>query len=143
MIKILPVQRLTWEISFDMVLHRDVGEYHNNIFHFTTGGSGIAIGDRIPALWVKNQLIHFTFVTDTNPNYIFEHDVTINQKISIKMEQVLVAEQPTVRIFVDQQVVFNMSHNWKTPFHNVKLYLGNPWFEPGPVTIFDFKYRSE
>ena len=111
---------------------------YTSVLHLTTGENYEQLGSRIPGMWLKDQHFYIAFITGQG----FNHDVPLNQKISFKMERVLVAGQSIVRAFIDQQPIYNQIRGFNEPFKNVKFYLGDPWHPPAPVKIFDLKYRS-
>ena len=113
---------------------------HSNVFHFTKDVDG-GRGGRTPALWIINQKLHISFNTDSNSNYVFEPPFTLNKKFSVIMEQVLLSgTTPTIRIFVDQKLVHQHSHNWKTLFENIKVYFSDPWYNVANVKVSNFRY---
>ena len=121
----------------------DVGNLYKNIFHFTNGGDGgKQHGERTPAMWVKDQSFLIVFNTDVEMEYPLYQPVPLNKKISFKIEQVLLSEIPTVRVFIDEKLIRQVTHNLKTPFTNVKFYLGDPWYDPAPVKISNLKYEQ-
>ena len=115
---------------------------YRNIFHLTTGGNVGVHGDRTPAVWTIGQQLHITFNTHNNVDYIYRETIPLNQRIHFRMEQVLLSDNPTVRIFIDDKMVHQIIHNWKTLFENVKFYLGDPWYNPAPVKIWNLRYTQ-
>ena len=115
---------------------------HKCILHLTTGKNAGQAGSRIPGVWLLNQDFYISFNTDQAEQWFTYPNIPLNQKMSFKMERVLIAGQSIVRTFIDQHLVSNQPHGFNEPFKNVKFYLGDPWYDPAPVKIFGLKYRS-
>ena len=141
----IPVQELSWRVTLDMVLLEPaVGDFYN-VYHFTTGQKVGVHGSRTPAIWIydhRRLLIHFNTDSDVNSRYCSDELITLNQKIRIIVEQVMVSDRPVVRIFIDQNMVHESPHNWKIPFKNVQCYLGDPWYPVAPVKVLYFNYEE-
>ena len=139
-VDIIPKQELTWKISFEIIV-LEPAHTHLNIFHFTNNDNHGQHGERTPVLWISNQYLLVAFNTDSNSNYHFYVPISLNKKMSVVMEQVLLSgTTPTIRMFVDQKLVHQHSHNWKTLFENVKVYFSDPWHDLANVEISNFRY---
>lgn len=123
-----------------MIVLKETTTYES-VFHLTIGGNHEKPGYRIPAMWIIGQAYYIEFNPET-PRSGIRRNLQLNQEINVKIAQALIAGKPTVRIFIDQNRVHEESHNWKTPFTNVKFYLGDPWYEPAPVKISNLKYKN-
>ena len=140
-VDIIPKQELTWKISFDIVALDPSTGTSSNIFHFTKDGDGSEHGNRTPGLWISSQKLHMVFNTDSNHNHYRNVPIPLNKKASVVMEQVLLSgTTPTIRIFVDQKLVHQHSHNWKTLFENIKVYFSDPWYNVANVKVSNFRY---
>ena len=122
-----------------VLLHGDNSNY-KNVFHFTTGGNSGEHGYRTPAMWVKHQFLLIAFNTDVDSNTVHLETIPLNKKINVKIEQVLLSQTPTVRIFIDEKMVPQVSHNWTTLFRNVKFFLSDGFYDPAPVKLWNLRY---
>ena len=136
------VQKITWKITLDMILLETTTTPHS-VYHFTNSGDVDQQGCRTPALWTINQGLFFAFNKDTNKDFGHTiNNIPLDQKTRVVIEQVILSNRPTVRIYVDNAMVFQVSHDWKIPFKNVKFYLSNPWYNVAPVKILYFSYEE-
>ena len=138
----IPKQELSWKITFDIIIFENPAGHHN-IFRFTSSGKEYKHGARTPAFWIINETLYLAFNTDATFNHVVSVTFTLNTKMSIVMEQVLLnGTIPTINVFVDQQLVHQHQHSWKIPFENVLVYMSDPWYPTADVKLSNFKYTQ-
>ena len=145
LIDVLPIQELAWELSFEMIIMEAPSDgLFRNIFHFTIGDNGSNHGDRTPAMWIRNQELDIAFNTEISKSKEFFFDIpAINEKFSFKLEQVVLSDdRPTIRLFINGELINQLAHNWKTLFRDVKFFIGDPWYTTAPVKIWNLKYTQ-
>ena len=146
LINIIPIQERTWELSFDMILLESTSE-RMTVLHFTTGDNSAHYGDRTPAIFtLNNTLLMRSNIHSSEKYFSKDHIIPLNQKISVKIQQVyhmFSTTQTDVRIFIDRNQIYEITHQWKIPFENVKCYFGNPWYNPAPVRISNLRYTQK
>ena len=147
LLKILPKQEISWKMSFEMEAF-ELNTGWTNVVQFidsgTTTDSIISPGARTPAIFLRGSEIYFCFNTDASPNTFYSHYFPLNQNIEYVIEQVLVSpsQNPTIRVWVDGQNVYERTHNSRTPFFDVRCYISSPWMASSRVYISNFEYKN-
>ena len=99
-----------------------------NVFHFSTYPASVHNGDRIPALFIKNDG-HFQICTAINLDYnqckAFPFDLGKWYRMFIK--QYKSCGKYWYEIIIDNRVEIRIENSFPTSYLNVNLYGSDPW----------------
>merc|ERR1712098_351953 len=138
-----------WKISFELNIasFSNYGEEWGNVFQFTTGNECCDIGDRIPALFTRNNnsLYYTTNIDDNGDYYTYSNgDINTNTWYSFEIEQNFVSDQwiNTLKVMEYGTLIWNLElpNNNPLTFYNVQVYVGFNYYNPSEATIRDFQY---
>ncbi|XP_047125494.1 uncharacterized protein LOC105844713 [Hydra vulgaris] len=129
-----------YELSFDVMLTTYIYKWAS-IIHLTNGSNMGNYGDRTPALWVSvdNKLYFVSAINGTADSYFYS-DITlpINKWIKIKISQRNIINQYIFVIDVANSTVYCTQNTVLTNFNNVRVYMGDPWYDAQPGLIRSF-----
>ena len=137
-----------FEITVDIMPY---GTYNgwSNIFHFTaTDDNCCNYGDRIPALWLKANSGTVLLVSgsaydlddeDTDGNAHGYSSVELEEDEWTRVTIRAVGGNATVTF--NGENVLTMDTDTRHPHDHVRVYMSDPWYQPAPVYVKNFKYR--
>ena len=130
-------------VSFQFKLMSLIGVWRN-VFHFTLLHDSSSYGDRCPALFLINDQIEFVTALNGYRNGALCRGLSVptNVFIPVYYEQRFNATTGNyvIKTFINNTLVNEVVNNDARDFQDVKLYIGNPWYESPDVIIKDFKY---
>jgi hypothetical protein len=146
LLAVIPRLSTEWSISFE--LHPLYGVVVQpdklcNIFHLTIGGAWGDFGDRIPAVFMKNNEISVASAINNNPNFSPSLGIRLIDK-PLKMEiNQLYVSGGRYRFFImnDGQEVLSKLTN-ATQYYNVKVYGSNPISRCPNVVVRNFQHTN-
>ena len=100
-----------------------------SVIHLTTGNYVDGYGDRIPAVYIKdNNMLEITSAVNGEGNYVYNGNpppVNIWMKISIRQKQT--NAKYMYEIWIDDTLVKSVENKKPSDFKNVKVYAANPF----------------
>ena len=124
-----------FKIEFDVIVEKELSNDWVNIMHMTTGNDN-GLGARIPGVWAnKNKYFHSCFRVNGDDDYCQNHDYQLDKLYHFEISQHKEISQyystgeAIYSITVNGEVIHEIINTTPMKFENVKLYLGNPWYE--------------
>ena len=124
-----------FKIEFDVIVEKELSNDWVNIMHMTTGNDN-GLGARVPGVWAnKNKYFHSCFHVNGDDDYCQDYDYQLDKLYHFeisqhnKPSQYYSTGEATYRIMVNGEVIHEIINTTPMKFQNVKLYLGNPWYE--------------
>ena len=103
--------------------------------HLTTGNDN-GLGARIPGVWAnKNKYFHTCFRVNGDDDYCQQYDYQLDKLYHFEISQHKKSSQyystgeATYSITINGELIHEIINTTPMKFENVKLYLGNPWYE--------------
>ena len=133
----------TWMLSFEIKQISNFSEW-TSIVHFTnklTNGRGL--GHRIPAFFLKPSecivhVCHYVsrrFCKDLSIGCNVFTNITLTQTLNVNKEAVY-------RIMLNGETKHSIVNPTAQRFENIKVYAGNPWFEPANAVLRNFLFDN-
>ena len=141
---IIPVQEKTWEVSFNLIV-KESRPFHTSLMHFTQNSDMNKMGDRTPALFLINEILHIAFSIGDKANHNTDQKISLNKEYHIQIMQVRPCSSCPykVKVFFDGIEVYNINNNQPRVYKNVKCYFGDPWYSPSPAIISNLAYKTQ
>ena len=124
------------------------GKGCHNVLHFTIGGNSGKSGYRHPAVWFcddgdsKSRGMHIVSDVSGNVNYaINTQRVPVQKWTSVDIKQIRNDDGVFLyEIIIDGKVVHSKVNPLPKTFHQVSLYVSDPWYTAQPGYIKDLYY---
>ena len=124
-----------FKIEFDVIVDKELPIDWVNIMHMTTGNDN-GLGARIPGVWAhQNKFFYSCFRVNGNDDYCQNYDYQLDKLYHFEISQHKKPSQyystgeAIYSITVNGEVIHEIINTTPMKFQNVKLYLGNPWYE--------------
>ena len=102
-----------------------------NVLHITIGGNNEAYGSRIASVFIRgsDQMVYICSPLQGNKNYCKTQTtpMQLNKWAMIKISQVKIGNDFVYQIEVDNIVFDAVVNTQPLEFHNVMVYVSNPW----------------
>ena len=127
-----------YQLSFEFKLTQYGTNELNSILLLTIGGNGTVYGDRTPAIFISSEgYLQFCFGIngDVNKQIIHTTKLLLDDWTKIKVTQIVSESKLNFMIEVAKTVIYTVENSDPREFHDVKVYLGNPWvtIQPGYI----------
>jgi len=137
----IPTMDRQYKVSLEF--NGDNSGSYGNIIHFTAGGNDIAkYGDWIPCIYYNGGVLEISSAVNGNPYFYRTAVVAPNLWHSIEVSQELVGDQYFYTVNVDGNRVTRIVNNKTEVFHDVKVYMSDPWYTPQSGYIRNFNFHS-
>ena len=108
-----------------------------NIFHATISGQNDVYGARIPGIWIKCENGEMFAIVDSavagDKDYRTVIDsIQLNKWVIINVSQTKVDNDYQYVVEVNGKVMRTVKNTQPETFHNVKIYISDPWSQVGP-----------
>ena len=125
---------LEYTIEFDIMVKKVPTEW-TNVFLFTNTMQSMQLqqyGLRTPCVNLEPNVakLEFASAINSNLNYVFKYDYTLNQYHHVIIKQFKNDESYTYAIEIDSETVLFMENNNAQQFYKVSLYASDPWTSP-------------
>jgi hypothetical protein len=133
-----------YEVSFELKLLGTI-EGYGSIVHFTTDADGNKYGDRVPGVWTwsghKKALCLADGHEGNHNDYVQTPELTIGEAVTVRMR---VQGSARTVWFGDETVVDEPAKlgGARPAQEGVKVYIGDPWYEPANALIRNLRYAS-
>ena len=123
-----------FRIEFDVVVEKEIETDWVNIMHMTTGNDN-GLGSRIPGVWAhQNKFFYTCFRVNGNDDYCKQYDYQLDRLYHFEISQHTTSQyystgEATYSITINGETIHEVINTTPMNFQNVKLYLGNPWYE--------------
>jgi len=140
----LPYVHEEYRVSFDVFV-REIKENleWQSILHLSIGENCKVPGDRIPGVWLnKNGRLHVASAVNGKTNHVYNTPSAfpLNKWVSIVVEQKRIEEDYFYTITVDGEQLHSVQNNKGVRrYEDVKVYAGDPWYEPANGYIRNLK----
>ena len=134
-VKLLNILPKEYELSFEVKPTSYDYTTWKNIIHLTVEGNDITYGDRTPGVWVhSDHNVYFASALNGDPNSNFEANFVMRlmEWTKIKISQLLIEGNYNFTIQVEETIIYNVINNDTREFRDVKVYVGDPWFDAQP-----------
>ena len=142
----VPTWGKDWKVSFNLKLTGKIGNRWGSIIHFTTGGNNNKYGNRIPAVWTipGKTSLHFCSAINGNKNkYFNSRPIKLNRFVKIRIEQKYVKpKHHRYSVYLNGKRIYTVINKVARVFKNVKIYAGDPWYNPAKGFITNFNYKT-
>ena len=126
------------------------GDGYHDILHFTTGERCCDHGTRIPAVWFygdcserKSCPLLIKSSVNEDPSYFhLTSAVELNKWTSVVIQQSFKSGRHWYQILIDRNITHEVENTKPQIFHDVKVYLSNPWDEPQKGQIRALSYKT-
>ena len=145
MLQIIPLQKRQWTLSFQILILGIVDAW-SSVLHLTAGSNKQSHGDRTPAIWLNPGESTMSFYSSFNGDYnlfLKSHWLAIGEKVSVNVTQSYLSEDVyRFAIYIDGNEIFSRANNDARSFENVKVYAGDPWYQPAKAILSDFSFQK-
>ena len=118
----------TFSVEFTIKVTKLPPTTWTNVFHFTASGDNSNDGDRIPALFIKNQnQIGYFQICNGIKNVAIYHEIYIGKVYQFIIKQYKQMEKVFYQIIIDDESIHNEENENPQSFSKVKLYASDPW----------------
>ena len=127
-----------FKVEFAITVTKIPSVAYQNVFHFTTSGDYNVYGDRIPALWIANNLNKPEFfiasAVSGNRDLFKRFDIELGKQYQITIKQ-FKASGTWYEIIIDGESKYKIENTQPQSFSSVKLYASDPWYNPFSSTF--------
>ena len=137
LLKVLSILPKEYELAFE-VKPTSYNFQWSNIIHLTIGGNSTIYGDRTPGVWVHpNSQLQFFSAINGNPNEAYYSSIIMNlmEWTKVKITQIYVDGASVFAIRVNEVIVYTIQNNYTREFKDVKVFIGDPWYQVQPGYI--------
>ena len=135
-----------YSISFEVKPTKFTSKWAS-VIHFTRGGNAANYGDRSPAVWFRPGVNGFHICSAVNgkknycrnPSQRFRTGVWI----SVTITQFKSGSVYLYQIFINNFMVHSTTNKKPQDFKNVKVYVGDPWYNPQQGYIRNLVIRGK
>ena len=136
-IKTLNILPKEYEVSFEVKPTSKTNATYSNVIHFTVGGDNAVYGDRTPAVWFHFSNFHFSSTLNGLVDGLYGSNVIMKlmEWTKIKISQLLIKGNYVFTIWVAESLIYNIINYQAREFHDVKVYISDPWYVAQPGYI--------
>lgn len=150
LITTFPKLSKSFEVSFEVYPTSFISGW-GNILHFTAGGDVHVYGDRVPGVWfhpsspaAKTNKLHICSAISGHVNYCYNSgSFLLNEWIKIKISQIKKSDSYEYTVYINGKVVTQVKNSRPVYFDNVKLYVGDPWYNAQPGYVRNIKVNGK
>jgi len=120
----------TFDVSFDLYINSWPRRW-GNVFHMTTGGDNVKIGNRVPAVWVNGpgKFLYVANGVNGNKDYVKRYTVKLKTWYHVQIKQVEnKAKKIVYTILVNNKVISSLVNTKPREYKNVKAFVADPWY---------------
>ena len=136
-----------YSVSFTFAAYTFSPGWHN-ILHFTTGDDIGSPGSRIPAVWMHTNMgdetakpLYICSDVNGNPDYCWiSKSIAVNTPTQIQIRQIRKNAGYTYQILIDGVISWEVINSSPRVFHDVKLYVSDPWYAAQEGEIGNLEY---
>jgi len=141
----IPTLQAAWYVSFEVNPKATVAR-QSNIIHFTINKDVGSYGDRVPGVWFISHTtkLHICSAVSGNVNYCFQtNPLRLNAFTKVEIANTFVSNgQSWYEIRVGGQQVHRVRNTRPAYFANVKVYRGDPWYNPSKAEIKNLVFNN-
>lgn len=116
---------------------------YGNIIHMTIGGDDISkYGDWIPCVYYNGGMLEISSAVNGNPYFYKTAAISPNDWHNIEIGQQKVGKQFYYSITVDGRRVTRVVNNKTETFHDVKVFVSDPWYTPQTGFVRNLNFHS-
>ena len=116
---------------------------HDSILHITNSGNSYVYGCRNPGLWFCNDKFHMCSAINGNWNYCYDSKrFNANNWIKVQVEQKMINNKYYYSITLNDATVYSIINSQPRVFHNMKLYVSDPWYSTMSGNIKNLVIRT-
>ena len=112
-----------------------------NVIHLTVDGDSTNYGDRISGLWFQpDNYFCFSSAINSLTENVSVSTVTapLMEWTKVRISQLLIDEEYIFTVQIAENEVYTRQNTLPKEFKNVKVYLGDPWYNAQPGFIRNF-----
>ncbi|XP_065640653.1 uncharacterized protein LOC100210655 isoform X2 [Hydra vulgaris] len=142
LVAVLSKLEQSFDIYFDLKLN-SFSDGFRSVIHLTIGEDNSKYGDRIPGIWIYNQMLLIAFAINNNKNeYFISKPLQQGQWINIRIRQHAESERASFSLHINNENVYTVQNLNPQVFTNVKVYAGDPWYEVQDGSIKKFNVTN-